>query len=94
MSPHGPAALSAGAPLAVRNGWLSNKLPDVFFIFRGDGIAGTVELWYNISTALPHTGHRKGVASLELLASFLMSVGASVVGSYISKWLDRHRKGR
>ena len=31
---------------------------------------------------------------MEFVTSFLMSVGASVVGYYISKWLDRHGKGR
>ncbi len=30
---------------------------------------------------------------MELVISFLVSVGASVVGYYISKWLDRHGKG-
>jgi|GluameStandDraft_1065615.scaffolds.fasta_scaffold01212_5 hypothetical protein len=30
---------------------------------------------------------------MELLIDFLVSVGASIVGSYVSKWLSRHRKG-
>lgn len=30
---------------------------------------------------------------MEFVTNFLMSVGASVVGYYISKWLDRHGKG-
>lgn len=30
---------------------------------------------------------------MEFAVNFLMSVGASVVGYYISKWLDRHGKG-
>jgi len=31
---------------------------------------------------------------MELLIGFLMSVAASVVGNYVSKWLDRHEKGK
>jgi membrane protein YqaA with SNARE-associated domain len=30
----------------------------------------------------------------EILTNFLVSVIASVVGSCVSKWLGRHRKGR
>ena len=31
---------------------------------------------------------------MDIIAAFFVSVGASVVGYYISKWLDRHGKGR
>ena len=31
---------------------------------------------------------------MEIITAFLVSVGASVVGYYISKWLDRHSKGK
>lgn len=28
------------------------------------------------------------------LIDFLVAVGASIAGNYVSKWLDRHRRGR
>ncbi len=31
---------------------------------------------------------------MEIVLAFFVSVAASVVGYYISKWLDRHGKGR
>ncbi len=31
---------------------------------------------------------------MDILVSFLLSVGASVVGCYVSKWLDRHSRGK
>ena len=31
---------------------------------------------------------------MELIASFVVSVAASVVANYISKWLDRHARGK
>ncbi len=30
---------------------------------------------------------------MNLLAEYLVSVAASVIGHYICKWLDRHNKG-
>ena len=56
-------------------------------------LAVIVELLYSMFAALPHTGNRKGVEHMELAISFFVSVAASVVGYYISKWLDRHGKG-
>lgn len=40
------------------------------------------------------TMQRKGVDALDILLDFLVSVGASIIGNYVGKWLDRHRKGR
>lgn len=37
---------------------------------------------------------RKGVDALDILLDFLVSVGASIIGNYVGKWLDRYRKGR
>lgn len=31
---------------------------------------------------------------LEILVNFLVSFVASVVGDYVSKWLERHSKGK
>ena len=31
---------------------------------------------------------------MDGLSAFILSVAASVVGYYICKWLDGHRKGR
>ena len=31
---------------------------------------------------------------MEPLADFVLAVGASVIGYYICKWLDRLRKGK
>ena len=48
-----------------------------------------------IMAALP-TLHwqQKGVSILEILANFILAVGASVIGYYVCKWLDSWRKGR
>ena len=35
---------------------------------------------------------RKGVNVLEILIDFLVSVGASIIGNDVSKWLSRRRK--
>lgn len=35
-----------------------------------------------------------GGGSVEILVSFFVSVGASIVGYYVSKWLDRHSRGK
>ena len=51
-------------------------------------------MWYHQFAALPQTGNRKGVDLLEILVNFLVSFVASVVGDYVSKWLERHRKGK
>ena len=48
----------------------------------------------NGPAALLQTGSREEVNAVENLIEFLVAVGASIVGSYVSKWLDRHRKGR
>jgi hypothetical protein len=40
------------------------------------------------------TMQRKGVDALDILLDFLVSVGASIIGNYVGKWLDRYRKGR
>ena len=43
----------------------------------------------------PVLRHGKEVCAVEeILTSFLVSVIASVVGSCVSKWLGRHRKGK
>ena len=57
-------------------------------------LAVSVEMWYHQSAALLQTGSREEVNAVEILISFFVSVGASIVGSYISKWLNRHGKGR
>lgn len=31
---------------------------------------------------------------MDILVNFFVSVGASIVGSYVSEWLNRHRKDR
>ncbi len=31
---------------------------------------------------------------MDIIVAFFVSVGASVASYYISKWLDRHGKGR
>ena len=36
----------------------------------------------------------KGVDLLEILVNFLVSFVASVAGDYVSKWLERHGKGK
>lgn len=56
--------------------------------------ASIVELWYHEFAALLQTGGREKVNAAENLIEFLVAVGASIVGSYVGKWLDRHRKGR
>lgn len=57
-------------------------------------LAVFVEMWYHQSAALLQTGSREEVNAVDILISFFVSVGASVVGSCVSKWLDRHRRGR
>ncbi len=57
-------------------------------------LANPVRFWYNGPAALLQTGSREEVNAVEILISFFVSVGASIVGSYISKWLNRHGKGR
>ena len=57
-------------------------------------LAVSVEMWYHQSAALLQTGSREEVNAVENLIEFLVAVGASIVGSYVSKWLDRHRNGR
>ena len=44
--------------------------------------------------APPYTGNRKGVEKLEFLIDFILAVGASIAAHYVSKWLDRHHKGK
>lgn len=51
-------------------------------------VANFVKSWYNRCGSFPG----KGVKVLEILIDFLVSVGASIVGYYVSKWLSRHRK--
>lgn len=34
------------------------------------------------------------MCKLEFVINFLVSVAASGAGSYVSRWLDRRRKGR
>ena len=53
-----------------------------------------IEFCYNAFAALPQTGNRRGVDLLEILVNFLVSFVASVVGDYVSKWLERHGKGK
>ena len=38
----------------------------------------------------PNTAQRKGGANMAEFINFFVSVMASVVGHYISKWLDRN----
>ena len=57
-------------------------------------LASIVEIWYHEFAALLQTGSREEVNAVENLFEFLVAVGASIVGNYVSKWLDRHRKGR
>ena len=51
-------------------------------------------MWYHQSAALLQTGSREEVNAVENLIEFLVAVGASIVGSYVSEWLNRHRKDR
>jgi hypothetical protein len=57
-------------------------------------LAKDVEFCYNLPAALLHSGNREEVDAMEILIGFLVSVGASIVGNYVSKWLDRHGKGQ
>ncbi len=60
-------------------------------------LAVFVKTWYNVNAALPQSGlpgSGEGVDALDILVDFLVSVGASVIGNYVSKWLNRHRKGQ
>ena len=60
-------------------------------------LAVFVKAWYNDDAALPQSGlpgSGKGVDALDFLLDFFVSVGASIIGNYVSKWLDRHRKGQ
>lgn len=41
-----------------------------------------------------YSGSREEVSAMSRIADFLLAVGASVVGYYVSKWLDSWRKGR
>ena len=43
---------------------------------------------YIESVAAPYTGDRKGVMVMPVVASFAISLLASVVAYYICKWLD------
>lgn len=45
----------------------------------------------NLLSSLYRTAER-GCCCMELIISFLLSIVASVVGNYISKWLDRNSK--
>lgn len=62
------------------------------------GRLSNIERWgdlcYNLPAALLHTGNRKEVCGLEILTSFLVSLAAGIVGYFVCKWLDRHRKGK
>ena len=53
-----------------------------------------IEFCYNAFATLPQTGNRKGVDLLEILVNFLVSFVASVAGDYVSRWLERHGKGK
>ena len=57
------------------------------FLFH-KSVARAVECWYNDFGFFPG----KGVNVLEILIDFLVSVGASIIGNYVSKWLSRRRK--
>jgi hypothetical protein len=60
-------------------------------------LAVFVEAWYNNDAALTQSGlpgGGKGVDALDILVEFLVSVGAHIIGNYVSKWLDRRRKGQ
>ena len=48
---------------------------------------------YNLSVATPRQAQKGGVNLEDLLVSFLISVGASVVAYLICKWLDRDDSG-
>ena len=56
--------------------------------FTFQPVAKAVESWYNHCGSFPG----KGVNALDILLDFFVSVGASIVGNYVSKWLSRHRK--
>lgn len=57
-------------------------------------IENSVNSRYNPTAALLHTGNRKEVCGLEILTSYLVSLAAGIVGCYVYKWLERHRKGK
>ena len=45
--------------------------------------------------SLPFSLWQQGeVSFMEYFITFFLSVGASVAGYYICKWLDRHGKGK
>lgn len=37
---------------------------------------------------------QEGGEKLEFLIDFILAVGASIAAHYVSKWLDRHHKGK
>ena len=66
-----------------------------FFVsWHCDGLDAIKGCWYIKSAALLQSGNREEVIALSNLTSFLVSIGASIVGYYICKWLDRHSKGK
>lgn len=46
------------------------------------------------SLPFPTLATEGGVDLLEILVNFLVSFVASVAGDYVSKWLERHGKGK
>jgi len=44
-----------------------------------------------IVLSFPYTDDRKGVISMELHISFVVSIMASIIAYYICKWLDGKR---
>ena len=46
------------------------------------------------SLPFPTLATEGGVDLLEILVNFLVSFVASVVGDYVSKWLERHGEGK
>lgn len=45
-------------------------------------------IWYNNPVVITYTDTRGGEIHMEMIASFLLSVAASVAAYYICKWLD------
>ena len=62
----------------------------------GAFLAGNIEIYvffcYNSYVVVSYSGNREEVIALSNLTSFLVSIGASIVGYYICKWLDGDNK--
>jgi hypothetical protein len=58
-----------------------------------DGLVKKYRMGYNTEVVAPHSGNGREVNAMDLLASFLISVFAGVVASYIYEWLRGDKRG-